>query len=181
MNLQGSGSASLAFSCAPSSGIFSGEYLQVLPETFQFLLAGVGSLANQCDRVYAVSAQALVAATPWSVDLTNFTDPFGVTGQSMARVRYLARRNNDTADGHTITEGGAGVTNQWIGPVDAAGAGITLYPSTTGSGTAANNHGFLVQSAPNTTGMVTSGTSKVLQYLAANAGSLDLLILGCST
>jgi hypothetical protein len=166
----------LNFSFTTASGIFAGQALQ-LPAQWRFLLAASGVIANQCDLAYAVKGLTLPASTNVDLDLTSLLDPMG-GAVAFARVRFLARRNAATTDGYTITEGGATFANQWT----AMTTNATLYPSTTGAGTAAQNDGFAIHTAPNTSGAVVGGSSKILRYNAgANANAIDLFILGCSS
>jgi hypothetical protein len=131
-----------------------------------------GVAADQCDLIYA-RPLTFVASTPQTLDLTALTDPAG-NAISFARVRFLAIRIRDTTAGHVLLVGGAG-TNEWGGFL-SSGAILTVFPST------AANDGFFLLPAPNTTGIVVSGTSKLLKLDpgAVALGIVDVVIAGCS-
>jgi hypothetical protein len=168
----GGSAPSWNFNFSPQSGPFSGQVLSA-NRTLQALFKVAGVLADQVDTLYA-DTLTFVASTPQIIDLTNITAQT-ILGNPVdfARVRFIAIRVNSITDGQVLLVGDS-VTNEWDAFLSAAGI-LTVFP-----GTAANN-GFFVLSAPNTTGMVVSGSHKTLKLdPGANAFTVDIVIAGCS-
>jgi hypothetical protein len=154
------------------SGIETG--LQIpLTLSWRSIFSTSGTLADQCNLVYA-STLTFVASTAQSLDLSNLTDlNNNAINFATGRVRFVAFRHQGQVDGSYVEVGGAG-SNPWIGFL-SSGASLTVFPSST------INDGWVILSAPNTTGMVVSSTSKILLLTpSAHAFNFDVVIGGCN-
>ena len=115
---------------------------------------------------------ALAASTPQTLDLTTLQDPHG-NALTVTRSRYIAFKLLSSTDGQTVKVGNYG-SNDFLGFVSSGGT-VTVYPST------ANNDGFTVFSAPNTTGMAVDGTHKNLKLDPGSTAASLLVIVGTSS
>jgi hypothetical protein len=159
---------------AVPSGIAVGQSLQIPLSLHATINPGTG--AGQCDRLYAVTLS--LAAAAQTVLLQNFTDILGNTGQSMAKIRLIAWRNQSTTDGQIVSVGNA-ATHPFAG-MAAAGAIVFAYP-TYAPGTGTNFDGFTLWTAPTSSGMpVTSTTNQLMIDPGANTMLFDLIIAGTS-
>lgn len=158
-----------SFTQTPNSGILSGNVLSV-PLTLNAAFANTGTTDN-VDLLYAATL-TFVASTAQNLDLTSLTDILG-GAVNFARVRAIAIKMYSTTDGATLTVGGA-ASNPWAAVWGTTGTMIIQ------AATAANANGsFFLLTAPNTTGYVTSGTSKTLKLLpSAHAFNADIVIAG---
>lgn len=132
-----------------------------------------GTAADLVDQRY-IATLTFVASTPQALDLTSLLDSSG-GAVNFARVRRLSIKFKDATDGQTLKIGYASTTaNAWTSLLSNPGQ-LTLQPST------AANDGFIVLSAPNTTGWVVSNTNKLLNLdPGTSAFSIDIEILGAS-
>ena len=170
-SITGSSNPSPSFSYTPSAGFLAAQQLQIT-KTVQANFRASGVLLDQCDTLYA-NTLTFTASTPQTLDLTSLTDILG-NSISFARVRYLLIRINSTTDGQVLLCGNS-VTNEWDAFVSAAGT-FTVYPST------ANNAGFTVFCAPNSTGAPVTSSHKTLKLdPGSNAFTVDVMIAGCSS
>ena len=86
----------------------------------------------------------------------------------------MAFRNKSAADGHVLLVGGA-ASDAFEGWISTAGT-ITVYPAS------AVNDGWVVFTAPNTTGIVVGGSAYNLKLNPGTYSDIvaDVVILGCS-
>lgn len=170
-SLTGQTQPTLSFQLTPASGFLANSQITVADSYLtQF---GYGHLADQCDLVYAASI-TFVTSTPQTLDLTSLTDVVG-GAVNFARVRLVAIKNLSTADAAVLTVGNS-VTNEWDGFLSAAGT-LKVFPSS------ANNPkgGWVILTAPNTTGIVVDSTHKTLKLdPGANAFTVNVIIAGGS-
>lgn len=142
-------------------------------DTYSFVVSTSGTTADEADLKYS-NTISLSGTTAQTIDLTSLTDVYG-NSVNMARVREFRVKAKSTTDGATLMIGYANAepANQWTGFLPTGGA-ITVQAST------ATNDAWLQITAPNTTGMVTSGTSKVVQFTPSATMDIDVEIIGCS-
>jgi hypothetical protein len=158
------------------SGIESGQQLP-LTLAWRSIFSTSGTLADQCNLIYA-NTLSMVASTAQSIDLSNLTDLFNNTidftgGGAGGRVRFVAFRHQGEVDGSFVEVGGA-ASNPWLGFL-SSGSSITVFPSST------VNDGWFIITAPNTTGMVVSSTSRILLLTpSAHNFNFDVVIGGCN-
>jgi hypothetical protein len=147
-----------------------GALVANLPQNWQFTVSTSGNAADQANLKY--TATLSLAAAPQVLDLTNLTDVFGGV-VNFARVRSLAIRVKSQTDGQTLKLGYSGVTaNAWTSLITNPGQ-ITLQASTS------TNDGFVVFTAPNTTGWTVGATNKLLNLdPGASTFTADIEILG---
>jgi hypothetical protein len=154
-------------------GIAAGASIPV-SVALRSILQSSGTAADQCDLLHA-RKYTFVSSTPQTIDLTAMTDLLGNT-ISMARVKYVIVKVYATTDGQALTLGAAG-SNEWSGagtPLSASGT-LTVAAST------ANNDGYFLLGAPNTTGYLVDSTHKLLKLNpGAAAFAADVVIGGCS-
>lgn len=130
-----------------------------------------GTAADTVDLKYSATL-TFSASTAQTLDLTSLTDIYG-GAVNFARVRSLTISMKSTTDGATLTIGNA-ASNAWAAILGATGTLVMQAATST-------NASMLVLTAPNTTGWVTSGSSKSLKLLpSAHAFSVDIEITGCS-
>jgi len=134
--------------------------------------AGAAGSADNADLKY--SAILPLAATPTVLDLTALKDVLG-NPISFARVRSILISNPATVDGQVVKLGYAAATaNAWTGLISNPGQ-LTIEPSS------ALNPGVLALTAPNTTGLPVTSTSKLLNLDPGAATiALSIEIVGCS-
>jgi hypothetical protein len=171
-NVQVNGTQQLQLQQA-GTGILAGISTQKL-ETFKSVMQTAGVLADQCDTLH-MKTYSFVASTPQTIDLSTLTDIYGnAISFSGGRVRVLAIKINSTTDGVNLILGDS-VTNEWDAFLSAAGT-LTVFPGT------ANNDGFFILAAPNTTGMAVSSSHKTLKLdPGSNTFTADVIIAGCSS
>lgn len=117
---------------------------------------GTGALQiNLITKLY----QATLAATTVLHDLTTLLDEYG-TAINFARVKGVLLLNFATTAGYTLKAGGA-VSNPWAAPFADVSDKIIVPPGYLNGSTIVP--GFVMIGAPDAAGLVTSGTSKVLQ------------------
>jgi len=170
-NIGGTNTQGWKFTETPATGPLTG-----LPVPYQELLRSIfstaGQLADQIDAGFFLQL-TMVAATPQTIDFTAQKDLLN-NANVMIRVRLMIMKWYDIVDSHVVTLGGAATheITSWL-----TGAVLKVFPST------ANNDGFLIVQAPNTTGILLSSTVNSLKIDpgASGAGQFDLLVLGCST
>jgi hypothetical protein len=132
---------------------------------------GSGTVLDAADLKYSKTL-VFAASTAQNLDLSALTDVYG-NAVNFARIRSISINVLGQVDGSSLTVGAA-AANPWAAVLGATGT-LTLFPAT------AANAGFFALTAPNTTGMVVSGTSKVLKLLpSAHAFSADVEIVGAS-
>jgi hypothetical protein len=174
-NVTGSATVNAAFQQIPTTGFMATENpVPVLPigMSLNTNFQTNGTAANQIQLGTGIHL-SLVASTPQTIDLTALTDLQG-NAFSLAAVRYLAIRNNSTTDTQNLTVGGA--ATPFVGFWSST---VTIWPSTTGSGSANQNSGYEVFQAPNTTGAPVTGGSKLLKFdPGANAFTVDIIVMG---
>lgn len=172
--LTGGVTAPISIAYTVPSGIVAGQSLAIPLSLSALIQPGTG--AGQCDTIYARTL-SLAVSTPQVINLQSFTDILGNTGVSLARVRFLAWRNQATTDGWVVKLGTG--TTPWDG-LAVAGAAVNAYPSFN-PGTGTNFDGFCIWTAPNTTGAVVGGSTNNLKVdPGAHAILLDLIIAGAS-
>jgi hypothetical protein len=165
------GNLQLTFTETPAGVVFGGNAIQ-FKEQLRLRFGAQGSLADQIDGLYYAQL-TFVASTPQTLDLTTLTDPLGNSLGSIARVRFVGIKVNWTTNGVPLIVGGAGA-NEWNGFLSNGGT-IKVYPSS------ANNDGFFLLSAPQTTAVTVSGTSKLLKLDPQTAaGTVDIILGTCS-
>ena len=169
-NVTGSISTQTSFTQVPTTvpgSVTPLNNAQSLKVTFQTS----GTAADTVDLKYSATL-TFTASTAQTLDLTALTDIYGGT-VNLARVRSLTIYMKSTTDGATLTVGAAG-TNPWAAILGTTGT-LVMQSSTS------TNASMLVLTAPNTTGWVTSGSSKNLKLTpSAHAFSVDIEITGCS-
>ena len=171
-NVTGSVKGTINVAETLGSGIETG--LQIpLTLSWRSIFSTSGTLADQCNLIYG-NTLTFVASTSQSLDLSNLTDlNNNAIDFTTGRVRFVAFRNQCQTDGSYVTVGGAG-SNPWLGFL-SSGSTITISSSST------INDGWFIITAPNTTGMVVSSTSKILLLTpSANAFNFDVVIGGCN-
>lgn len=167
--------ANPSFNQTPTTGFLAGVALPV-NATIQAVFRAAGVAADQVNLIHA-RTYTFVSATAQTIDLTALTDIVGGT-VNFARVRLVAIRVKSTTDAARLTVGAA-ATNAWEGFLSPAGT-FTVFPSTANSDGTVNNSGFFIMGAPNTTGVVVSGSTKSLKMLpSAHAFDVDVIIAGC--
>jgi hypothetical protein len=139
-------------------------------QSFRLNFAASGTAADKVDLKHTKTYTLAAAAT--TIDLTALADVYGGT-VNFARVRSITIRIKTTTDGQTLVLSG-GASNPWTALINSAGT-LTLQAGT------ANNDAVFVISAPNTTGWVTSGTSKTLKFdPGASTYDIEVEIMGAS-
>ena len=167
----GSVTPGLNFLQTPANAVISGTSIPI-PLTIGVKFAN-GTAADQIDLVYA-NRLTFVSATLQTLDLTALTDVLGAA-VNFARVKFLAVKIYTQTDAASLTLGAA-AANPWAAIWGATGTHV-VFPSSAGNPDA----GWFIADAPNTTGMVVSGASKVLKLLpSAHAFTCDVVIAGCS-
>jgi hypothetical protein len=139
--------ATASFLTRASAGYLAGTSIPITPARI-LAYFGSGTLADQIDGLSPLLL-TFTASTPQTLDLSALLDAF-LAPITTARVRFMLIKNLATTDGFNLLVGGAG-TNEWNGPLSSGGK-LTVGPST------ANNDGFALLSAPNTTGYPVYGT-----------------------
>lgn len=155
----------------PATGPLAGQTLN-LSEVLSCILRTSGVAADQVDGIY-FGQLTLAASTPQTPDVRALTD---VLGNSLvpARARVVAMKWYSQADNVPALVGGAGA-NEWDGFLSSGGT-ISVFPSS------ASNPGFLVMTAPQTTGIPITSTSHLLKVNPQTAsGQFDLILFTCST
>lgn len=174
--ISGTTQVGTALTAVAGSGLFGNPPAYAIQATDTVTYAA-GTGAGKIDRIYSY-AGTISSATV--IDLTNFTDWLGNTGQSMARVRFIGVRLTSTTDGQDLKFGYATTTaNAWTGLISNPGQLIIkpAYAPTTGPA----GVGTFQMDAPNTTGWPVSSTSKLVQFdPGSNTLAVKILILGCS-
>ncbi len=159
------------------TGIFAGQQ-QTFSDTSKAQYQP-GTAADLIDTRF-VKRLTFTASTAQTLDLSNLTgDDYAAC--NFARVRALWIRVNSTTDAATLTIDNAGATNPFTGFVSATGQ-LTIHASTADANAAngLKNQGFVILTAPNTTGAAV-GTGINLRLLpSAHAFTADVVILGCS-
>lgn len=139
-------------------------------QTFTTTL-GNATTADNVDLKYTTTL-TFTASTAQTLDLTALTDIYGGT-VNFARIRTMTLKQKSTTDGATLTLGAA-AANPWAAIWGTTGTHIMQASTST-------NDAGLIITAPNTTGYVTSGSSKNLKLLpSAHAFSVDIEITGAS-
>ncbi len=160
----------LNFSEGLSYGIGQSQNISI-PLAFRSLFKVYGGLLDQCNLVHC-KTYTLAASTPQTINLQSLLDIFG-NSVDLARVRFIAIRNNSQVDGQVLQAGGAG-TDPWVGLCSSGTATVPIYPST------ANNDGFAIFQMPNSTGAAVGPTNCNLELNpGSNAYTVDVLIAGC--
>lgn len=130
-----------------------------------------GTAADAVNLKYTATL-SFTASTAQTLDLTALTDIYGGT-VNLARVRSLSIKMKSTTDGATLTLGAA-ATNPWAAILGTTGT-LVMQASTS------TNDATLILTAPNTTGWVTSGSSKSFKLLpSAHAFDVDIEITGAT-
>lgn len=167
----GSISTNTSFSQTPSNIPGSSITPLTNAQTIKFQVSTSGTAADQVDLKYSATL-TFTASTAQTLDLTSLTDVYG-GAVNFARVKSITISMKSTTDGATLTLGAAG-SNPWAAILGTTGT-LVMQAAT------ANNPSMLVLTAPNTTGWVTSGTSKAFKLTpSAHAFSVDIEITGCS-
>lgn len=152
----------------PDTGFFSGKPFSAEAQ-LQALFQSSGTAADQVNGLYAATL-SFSASTPQTIDLQSLTDIFGAA-LSFQRVKGIALRVNSQTDGASlsIAPGASNGNTAILG----TGSSLRVLAST------ANNQGFLVLAAPNTTAYAVSGSSKTLTLTpSAHAFTVDIVIVG---
>jgi hypothetical protein len=163
----------LNFGETPSSGAFSVNSQTVtLSESLAANFRSSGTLADQCDGLIYLTP-TFVASTPQTFDLSAQNDPLG-NAVTVARIRLFLVKWLSTTDNVPLLLGNA-TSNPWTGLCSSGTATIAVPPSSS------LNSGGLLVLAPQTTGLVVSGTSKSIKLDPQTAaGTAHIIALTCS-
>ena len=127
-----------------------------------------GTAADQVNLVHHKTYSLAAAATALNLYDGSLLDAQG-NACAFRKVRRLRIKHLGTTDGHTLAVGYAALTsNAWTAPVTNPGQ-LTIYPSSS------TNDGWWELTAPTTSGMTVSNTSKLLN-LDPGANTFDVLV-----
>lgn len=174
-NVQINGNLNLQFQ-QTGTGILLGVS-PIKQETLKSIMQTSGTLLDQCDTLH-MATYTFVASTTQTIDLIGGT-LLDIYGQPaiFARVKLFLMKFLGTTNGQKLILGAAG-SNEWSGTsqmLGATGSLLNVLAST------ANNDGYVVVGAPNTTGYVADSTHKILKMdPGSGAFSVELIIAGCS-
>lgn len=164
---------SFNFSEQVPTGYIAGQPIPVV-DAIRLAFRTSGVLADQVDGVYAARL-TFVASTPQTLDLQGvaFVDVLG-NAITVARARFLYYRWTNVVDNLPMKVGN-NVTNEFNGYITATGI-HKVFPSTT------LNDGAFLMTAPQTTGIPITSSSKVIKFDPGTAaGVLIVVIAGCSS
>jgi hypothetical protein len=116
-------------------------------------------------------------AAPTSIDLTAVPDVNG-SSSNLARVKYVLITNEGTVDGQVLLLDGT-VSNAWKAPFATIATCKLVIPSGYVDASGVVYPGMVLLGGPNTTGLVVSGTSKIISLdPGANTISGRVILLG---
>lgn len=161
----------------PDTGIYNGK-TDEWSDTLKAIFRVSGVAADQVDLRY-VKRHTFVASVAQTINLGAAVGDDGITS-TFSRVRAIAIRIRGGNDASSLTIDNAGATTPFTGFLNAAGT-LKVLPSTVNSDGSINNSGFVILTAPSTTGAAVGSGVNLRLLPSAHAFDADVMILGCSS